>query len=223
MKLYSDPISTTSRPVLQFAAENGIELELVPVDMMSGGAQDPAYLRVNPNGIVPYLVDGNFSLGESSAILKYLADRVASPAYPIELQARARVNEALDWFSTNLHKDLCVFGVYMAVMPPEGIDASGVQALVTYGRTRAARWMAVLNDAMIGDRDFVCGDDITIADYLGATFVSFGEAGGFDLSPWPNVAAWMRRMRERPGFAPAYAPFYAWLAERARQTQGAAA
>ncbi|MET0339322.1 MAG: glutathione S-transferase family protein [Caulobacter sp.] len=223
MKLYSDPISTTSRPVLHFAAENGIPLELVHVDMMSGGAQHPDYLRVNPNGVVPYLTDGDFGLGESSAILKYLADRVASPAYPVEVRTRARVNEAMDWFATNLHKDLCVFGLYVAVMPPEGLDAAGVQALVSYGRTRSARWMTVLNDTMLAGGDFVCGDQITIADYLGATFVSFGEAGGFDLSHWPKVVAWMQRMRARPGYAPAYAPFNAWLAQRAAEMQGAAA
>lgn len=221
MKLYSDPISTTSRPVLHFAAESGIPLDLVHIDMMTGGAQHPDYLRINPNGIVPYLADGDFCLGECSAILKYLADRVASPAYPVEVRDRARVNEAMDWFATNLHKDLCVFGVYVAVMPPEGLDAASVQALVAYGRNRAARWMTVLNDTMLADRDFVCGDQITIADYLGATFVSFGEAGGFDLSPWPNVVAWMARMAARPGWDGAYGPFYSWIAERVRQEAAA--
>ena len=79
MKLYCDPISTTSRPVLLFIAEQGLEVERVHIDLMSGGHLDPAYLAINPNGIVPYLVDGDFGLGESSAILKYLAERFDSP------------------------------------------------------------------------------------------------------------------------------------------------
>src|SRR5215211_6303170 len=100
MQLYCDPVSTTSRPVMLFAAQENIPLVLEHVDLMSGGHMAPAYLALNPNGIVPFLVDGDFGLGESSAILKYLADKVGSAAYPRELKARARVNEALDWFNT---------------------------------------------------------------------------------------------------------------------------
>ena len=65
MKLYCDPISTTSRPVMLFAAEAGIALEREHVDLMSNANRDAPYLAVNPNGIVPYLVDGDFGLGRS--------------------------------------------------------------------------------------------------------------------------------------------------------------
>ena len=54
------------------------------------------FSAINPNQAVPVLQDGEFRLTESSAILKYLADRVGSPSYPRKLQMRARVNEAMD-------------------------------------------------------------------------------------------------------------------------------
>ncbi len=56
MKLYCDPISTTSRPVMLFAAEAGILLEREHVDLMTHANREASYLAVNPNGIGPYLV-----------------------------------------------------------------------------------------------------------------------------------------------------------------------
>jgi glutathione S-transferase len=212
MKLYCDPISTTSRPVLLFLAEHGVEAEIVHVDLMSGGHLDPAYLALNPNGVVPFLVDGEFRLGESSAILKYLADKVGSPAYPTELKARARVNEALDWFNTQLHQYYCVFAVYPHMGVPHGLDPVLSQGILAYGEAHAPRWLKVLDQHMLGGRDFVAGDHISLADYLGASFVTLGEIAAFDLSPYPNIQAWVARMKARPHWHQTYAAFYGLVA-----------
>lgn len=207
MKLYCDPISTTSRPVMLFAAEAGIALEQVHVDLMSQENQGAAYLAVNPNGVVPYLVDGDFGLGESSAILKYLADKAGSPAYPTELRARARVNAAMDWFATNLHEYFCLFTVYPNFGIPHGIDPVLAQGMIAFGETHCPRWLKVLDQHMLGDRPFVCGEAITIADYLGSGFVTLGEAAAFDFSPYPNIQAWIARMKALPRWAETYAGF----------------
>lgn len=212
MKLYCDPISTTSRPVMLFIAEHGLDVELVHVDLMTGGHQDPAYLAVNPNGIVPYLVDGDFALGESSAILKYLAEKVGSPAYPAELRARAKVNEALDWLNTQLHEYYCLFTIYPHMGVPHGLDPVIAQGLMTYGESHCVRWLKVLDEVMLKDRKFLCGDDITLADYLGAAYVTLGEIAAFDLSPYPNIEAWVARMKARSHWDKTYAGFYGMVA-----------
>src|SRR5262245_54816221 len=82
VKLYYHPVSTTSRPVVLFATESGIDLEYQIVDLFTGEQYKPEYSAVNPSHQVPVLEDGDFRLTESSAILKYLADKVRSPAYP---------------------------------------------------------------------------------------------------------------------------------------------
>jgi glutathione S-transferase len=117
MKLYYHPASTASRPVLLFAAENDIPLEMQLVDIFKGEHRQPAYTALNPNGLVPLLEDGEFRLTESSAILKYLADKFDSPLYPKGLQQRARVNERMDWFNTQLSRDYC-FGLVFAQLLP---------------------------------------------------------------------------------------------------------
>ncbi|MGZ6040196.1 MAG: glutathione S-transferase family protein [Phenylobacterium sp.] len=221
MKLYCDPISTTSRPVMLFIAEHGLDVELVHIDLMSGGHQDPAYLAINPNGIVPFLVDGDFGLGESSAILKYLAEKVGSPDYPRDLKARARVNEALDWFNTQFHEYFCVFGCYPAMGVPHGLDPQIGRMLLAYGAEHAGRWLTILDRHMLGQRPFVCGDEISIADYLGASFVTLGEIVDFDLSAYPNVQRWLGRMQALHHWPATYAAFYGLASAIRGQAQAA--
>jgi glutathione S-transferase len=207
MKLYCDPISTTSRPVLMFIADQGLDVEIVKVDLMAGGHQDPEYLALNPNGIVPFLVDGDFRIGESTAILKYLAIRSHSTAYPESLKAQLKVDEALSWFSTQFHEYFCVMVCYPNMGVPHGMPADQLAQLMAYGREHAPRWLKVLDQSMLADRPYVCGDHISLADYLGLSFVLLGGLANYDFAPYPNIQAWIARMRARPSYVPTYAAF----------------
>lgn len=207
MKLYCDPISTTSRPVLMFVAEQGLDVEIVKVDLMAGGHMDPAYLALNPNGIVPFLVDGDFHLGESAAILKYLAIKAHATAYPEGLKAQTKVDEALSWFSTQFHEYFCVMVCYPNMGVPHGMPPQMLADLMAYGRTKAPRWLEVLDGCMLKDQPYVCGDQVSLADYLGLSFVLLGKMADYDFSPYPNVQAWIARMQARPSYVPTYAAF----------------
>ncbi len=213
MKLYYDPISTTSRPVLLFLAEHDLAADLEALDIISGDTRSAAFAALNPNLTVPVLDDDGFVLTESSAILKYLADLAGSPTYPTELRARARVNSAMDWFNTNFSKDLNGDYVYPRLLPefmPPGLLAPEVAQRAL---ERAGHWLGVLDRHMLKDR-YVCGPDVTIADYFGAVQTGLSQAVDFDLSPWPNVKAWLDRMRARPAWGEVHAAFYGFVASR---------
>ena len=96
MKLYYHPVSTTSRPIVLFAHESGIELDYQVVDLFTGAQYTPEYLGINPSHQVPVLEDGDFRVTESSTILKYIADKHGSAAYPADARKRAQVNERMD-------------------------------------------------------------------------------------------------------------------------------
>lgn len=223
MKLYCDPISTTSRPVLMFIAEAGLDVEIVKVDLLAGGHQDPEFLAINPNGIVPLLVDGDFRLGESVAILKYLAIRAHSTAYPEGLKPQMKVDEALMWFATQFHEYFCLFTCYPHMGVPHDAPRELAAGLAAYGLEHSPRWLTVLDRHMLGDQPFVCGDRVTLADYLGLSFVLLGRVADFDFSPYPNIQAWIARMQARASYVPTYAAFETFVGFVRAQPQAVAA
>ena len=123
MRLHYHPASTTSRPVMLFVAENKIPMETTVVDIFAGEQQREPFASLNPSRMVPVLEDDGMVLTESSAILKYLADKIGSAAYPKELKERACVNERMDWFNANLYRDYGYGLVYPQSLPFLGSSA----------------------------------------------------------------------------------------------------
>jgi glutathione S-transferase len=209
MKLYYHPVSTVSRPVMLLIAEANITIEMQVVDLFSGAHLKSEFTAVNPNQQVPVLEDGDFRLTESSAILKYLADKVGSPTYPKDLKARARVNERMDWFNTGLYRDLGYGLVYPQCLPTYKRSDERVQsAVLAWGREKSRRWLSILDKDIIGGSAYVCGNEITIADFLGAGFLTVGEVVHLDYSAWPNVSRWLASMKARPSYAKTHEGFY---------------
>jgi glutathione S-transferase len=203
MKLYYHPASTTSRPVMLFAAEAQIPLDMQVVDLFTGEHFKPPFEAINPNHLVPVLEDGDFRLTESSAILKYLADKTGSPLYPQDVQARARVNERMDWVNTQLCRDLAYGTVYPQIFPGHKRRSDEAQsAQLQWGCERSQGWLKVMDQHFLGTASpYLCGQAMTIADYFAASFVALAESVGSDLSAYPNVRAWLGRMKALKNWA----------------------
>ena len=198
MKLYMHPVSMTSRPVRLFIAENGIECEEQLVDLMKGEHLQEPYAAINPNKLVPVLEDGDLRLTESSAILKYLADKTNSPTYPKDLKKRAKVNEMMDWFNTNFYRDYAYGMAYPQIFPHHKRPTEEIHsATIAWGQERAKGWLKLLNDYWIGpNKQYVTGNEITIADYFGVCLVTLGEVIRVDFSQYPNVNRWINNMKK---------------------------
>ena len=203
MKLYRFPGSTACRPVEMLCAEAGIPYEAEVVDILTGKQFEPPFSRVNPTGLVPTLVDGDLVLTESSAILKYLADKVGSPLYPKDLGKRAKVNEMMDWWNTQFYREFGYHFVYPQTLQHLKLDSEqGTRDLVARGRTNAARLLGVLDMNFLGDgRRYLCGDDFTIADCLAAGILTIGSWIGQSFAAYPNVERWLRGVTSRPSWA----------------------
>lgn len=218
MKLYYHPASTTSRGVVLFAADNGIDLDFQVVDLFTGAHYQPEYAAINPSRQVPVLDDDGFRLTESSAILKYLADKVGSAAYPADLRQRARVNERMDWLNTGFYRDFGYGFVYPQIFPfMRRADDKVQQATVEWGRDKARRWLEVLDRDLIGPGNaWLCGNDITLADYLGAPMAALGDVIRCDYAAYPNIRRWMGNMKARPNWPKVGEAFEKYLVEPAK-------
>ena len=214
MKLYMHPVSMTSRPVRLFIAENKIPVEEVTVDLFTGEHYQPPYTAINPNNLVPMIEDGDLRLTESSAILKYLADKIGSPAYPKDLKQRAKVNEMMDWLNTNFYRDWAYNLAYPQLFPNQKRRSDEAQAAtIEVGQQNAKRWLKILNDHWIGPKNqYLCGNQITIADYFGAALVTLGEVIRCDLSAYPNVERWLNNMKKLPNWNPVNEVFHGLVA-----------
>jgi len=210
MKLYMHPVSMTSRPVRLFVADNNIPMDEEVVDLFTGAHLQPPYANINPNCLVPMLEDGDMRLTESSAILKYLADKIGSPAYPKDLKQRAKVNEIMDWINTNFYREWAYNLCYPQLFPHLKRRSDEAQAAtLEFGKENAKRWLKVLNDHWIGPKNnYLCGDKITIADYFGACLVTLGEVIGVDFAPYPNVKRWLDTMKKQPNWDKVNEVFY---------------
>jgi glutathione S-transferase len=213
MKLYMHPVSTMCRPVMMFIADHNLSIDQQVIDLFSGEQYGPEFTAINPNNFVPVLEDDGFRLTEASAILKYLADKVNSPAYPKDLQERARVNEAMDWFNTGFYRTFGYGFCYAQVLDPYKLaDATGQQQAIELNKKAAERFLKILNDHIIGPHRFLCGDKLTLADYLASGILSLGDVIGCTFAGYPNVQRWYQTMRSLPNWQATNAAIEGWAA-----------
>ncbi|HZF93607.1 MAG TPA: glutathione S-transferase family protein [Allosphingosinicella sp.] len=218
-KLYYDPASTVCRPLSMFLAEHDLGVEMCPVDLRRGEQRSEWFARVNPNMAVPAFEEDGFVLTESAAILRYFAQLADSPAYPADLRARARIDEALDWFNTGFYRDHGYGLVYPEVLPHYRVPEARRAELRAWHTARVEARLHVLDAHMIGDHGtWATGEDFSIADMFGAALVTLGDLIGYDLSPYPNVCRWLAAVQARPSWGLANQAFHGWqdmLAPRA--------
>ena len=210
MKLYYHPVSTTSRPIMLFAAESGIDLDYQVVDLMTGEHMGDAYAAINPNKQVPVLEDGDFRMTESSAILKYLAEKADSPTYPKDMRKRARVNEIMDWLNSNLYRDWGYGLIYPQIFPHHKRPTDQTQSgTIAWSKEKIKNWLGILDSSIIGPKNaYLCGNEISLADFFGAPMITLGEVIHCDFADYPNVVRWLGNMKSLPKWEKVNETFY---------------
>ena len=175
-------------------------LDIQVVDLFTGEHMQPPFFAVNPNQQVPVLDDGDFRLTESSAILKYLAEKTGSPAYPSGLQERARVNEKMDWLLTSLSRELCYGFVYPQLFPShKRPDEPAQAACLAWGGERAGRWLGILDEHLIGPRsDFLGGARPNLADYRASRWSRSARPCTSTTRAGRNISRWIAAMKALP-------------------------
>jgi glutathione S-transferase len=194
MKLYDFAFSPNCRKVRAVAYELGIQLEFVRVDLPKGAQRAPAFLALNPNGRVPVLVDGDFVLWESTAILRYLASRAGSALLPDAPRAQAEVDRWLSWQLAHLGPALSKVAFERIVKKLSGQGAPD-EAAIAAGAAEFAKLSSILDGALAG-REYLAGT-LSIADFALASHYSLAATAGLELGSYANVNAWLSRVLAR--------------------------
>lgn len=204
MKLYefAPTRSIRARWALQ---ELGVPYEPVTVNLMAGENHLPEFLKINPAGKIPALVDGDVVLTESVAIVLYLAEKYAA-LLPADLAARAQVNRWLLFAATELEQPLWRISRNTFLYPEE----QRLPADVTIA-SREFREMAAVLEAHMQGRQFVVGDGVTVADLVLAYTLDWAGEQHL-LEGFPQLLAYMERMYARPKAPPRIAAAFASIA-----------
>lgn len=195
MKLYINPLSPNVRRARLTAAVLGLRLDETVLDFTKGEHKTPEYLALNPNGAVPTLVDGDFVLTESRAIMQYLASKKPeSGLLPRDEQGRADVTRWQFWDSSHFSPQIGTLVFQRVLKQMFGMgdpDAGKVEeALVGF-----RRFAAVLNKHLDGKR-YMVGDNLTVADLTLASTLMYAEQADVPLGEFPIVQAWFSHVSE---------------------------
>jgi glutathione S-transferase len=210
MKLYNTDLSPNALRVRAVAAELGIALELVEVDLRDAAAKVAALAPVNPNTKVPVLVDGDFVLWESRAINGYLASmKPEKRLYPTEPKARAVVDQWSWWHGIHLGPAMNRVNFERFLKPRFGMGEPDEAAIA--GEVREVERLLPILDTRLRGREWV-GDGLSLADFAIATTFHYRDVAGISLAATPAVAGWIARLEARPSWQAAAAPIWAFIA-----------
>ncbi len=189
--------SINVRKVLWACAE--FEVAFEREDWGSGfKATDSAeFLALNPNAMIPVIQDGDFTLWESNSIIRYLANRYGATAfYPDDAQARARIDQWIDWQASDLNKSWSYAFLSLVRQSPAHQDPDALSA----GCREWARHMGILERQLDITGAYVSGAHFSLADIVLGLSVNRWFETPFDHPHLPAVSAYYQRLSERPGF-----------------------
>ena len=199
MKLYHNPLSPNDRRVRLAAAVLGIPLEEKLVDFSKGEHKSAEYLALNPNGAVPTLVDGDFVLTESRAIMQYLASKKPeSGLLPRDEAARADVTRWQFWDAAHFSPQLAALAFERVIKGMMGLgepDSTKVNESLTNFR----RWAQVLN-TRLSDKQYVVGNSLTLADLTLASSLMYAKQAEVPLAEFPHIETWLARITSLDGW-----------------------
>jgi glutathione S-transferase len=197
MKLYGFPPSPNTWKARAVAAQLGIPLELEFVDLTKPRTAD--YLAINSTGRTPTLVDGDFILWESNAIMQYLAGLTANTLWPDDARARADIMRWQSWQLAHWGGEACQPLIFNRLVkkllnlgpPDEAAVAKGTEAF-----NRDAR----LLDARLSKQSYLVGNALTLADFAVAAPLFYAKEGELPIAPYAHLRDWFTRVSVLPAW-----------------------
>ncbi len=196
LKIWGRANSINVQKVLWCCDELSLEYERIDAGGPFGRTQNPDYLAMNPNGLIPTISDDGFTLWESNAIVRYLAAKHGVGGLcPEDLRERADADRWMDWQLGTLWVALRPVFIGLVRTPPEERDAAAIEEA---RQGTIAAWSIL--EAHMKDRDHALGESFTMADVpLGVSIHRWSQLP-VEKSRTPNLDAYLEKLSGRPAF-----------------------
>lgn len=198
MKLYGFPPSPNTWKVRAAARHMGAPLELVFVDLTKGQQRSEEYLALNPCGRTPLLVDGDFKLWESNAIMQYLGAKAKTPLWPDDARTRADITRWQSWQLAHWNAGTVPLAFENVVKQALGIGAP--DPAVVAKATEAFHKEASVLDKHLAQHEYLVGDRLTLADFAVAAPLFLTEKAKIPVEPYRNVRRWFGSQAALPAW-----------------------
>lgn len=191
IKIYGSVSSSAGRSIWT-AEETGQPYEVVPVDFKNQEHKGEAYLKLNPNGKVPVMVDGDFVMWESMAINTYLAEKYKPELLGSSVEQHGHVYQWSYWAIANLAHSVEILSIQKWRQTPDNEETAKAH-------TDIARFLPILEGALVG-KDHLVGDVFTLADLNTASIIGALMWLQMDMTACPNILRWFSAISQRPAF-----------------------
>ncbi len=208
MKLYILNGSPNCRKVVAVINHLGLDVDMQSVAPFSDEMEGPEYLAINPNGMAPALVDGDFKLWESNAIMQYLASTAPdNDLFPNDPKARADITRWQTWEQAHFGPAMADI-VWENFVKPTFKLGEPDPTIIERGTENFHRFAPIL-EQQLASRSFVTGDTLTLADYSLGALLMYAEPGKVPLEHYPNIRAWYQRLEATPAYVQSAPPPFA--------------
>ncbi len=190
IKLYGSARSSAAR-CMWLMEEMGVPYETITLNMREGEHKSPEYLKLNPNGKVPTLIDGDFVLYESFAINHYLARKYMPTLLGEHEEEDGLILQWTFWAVLHIQHNfepMAYAAWKLDTVTPE---------LEVKHTNLVNKFLGILDKQLEGKK-YILGDRFSLADINLHSCVNFGAAINFNFSPFPNLQRWLKSLEERP-------------------------
>lgn len=199
MKLYHFPISPNSRRVVAVLHHLGLDCELIPLDLLKGEHLKGNFLQLNPNHMIPTLVDGEFVLWESNAIMQYLCSKVPETSlWPADPAVRADISRWQFWQTAHFGRACGIFIFENILKKALNLGEPDADE-ITKGEDSFRRFADVL-EAHLKGREWLVGDHVTLADLSVGSFLDLTEMARYPLASYQEIQRWYKNIQQLPAW-----------------------
>ena len=197
MKLYGFPASPNTWKVRALASYLKVPLEFEFIDLTKGAQFAPAYLALNPTGRTPTLVDGDFTLWESDAIMQYVAGKQATPLWPNDARTRADITRWQSWALAHWGAQACG-PLTSENLVKKFLNLGAPDQVAVAKANESFNKEAKVLDGHLAKHKYLVGDALTIADFTVAAPLFHAQGAGMPVAPYANVRGWFERVSALP-------------------------